>query len=499
MATFADQSLPGRLLRANSADVALAAARPRQPCAAPPRAAPLPRPSIHGHGHSARGHSTHSASATPAQISDLASWTQEASGAKAAVREEADGSSLVASGAISEGDEILAVPREMWVTAEDARRRWGPRLEGLEAWAQVALLLVAERGDGGSRWRAYLEGLPATPRSPVFWEGDRLAGLAGTQLMASCEGYREYFSQRFVELEAGVFKKYPELFPSNVFTLEAWKWAVGTVRAQVHPPLEGESLALVPVADLVCHSRNPNTEWRLSSGGFLSRGESLSLVAMRNISSEEVLSIDFGPDKLDSQVALDYGEVDVGTMKGGYVLTLTLPEDDPAFDDKIDILELAGFGQSATFKLCPNEPLSTDMLAFLRLMYISGADSFHLEALFRNEAWNHVLAPLSEENERTICDTMIAGCRDALGQYKTNPSSDRAILSRRGAAIEEVLAAQIRLGEQEGVRATLEQFEQRKFDLSKLDYYAERRLRDLGLLDEEGKSTYDGFMEDGIA
>jgi [ribulose-bisphosphate carboxylase]-lysine N-methyltransferase len=32
-----------------------------------------------------------------------------------------------------------------------------------------------------------------------------------------------------------------------------------------------------------------------------------------------------------------------------------------------------------------------------------------------------------------------------------------------------------------------------------MEYYAERRLKRLGLLDEKGKSTWDGFFEDGIA
>jgi len=32
-----------------------------------------------------------------------------------------------------------------------------------------------------------------------------------------------------------------------------------------------------------------------------------------------------------------------------------------------------------------------------------------------------------------------------------------------------------------------------------MEYYAERRLKRLGLLDEGGNSTWDGFFKDGIA
>jgi hypothetical protein len=32
-----------------------------------------------------------------------------------------------------------------------------------------------------------------------------------------------------------------------------------------------------------------------------------------------------------------------------------------------------------------------------------------------------------------------------------------------------------------------------------MEYYAERRLKRLGLLDGQGNTTWDGFFEDGIA
>ena len=42
-------------------------------------------------------------------------------------------------------------------------------------------------------------------------------------------------------------------------------------------------------------------------------------------------------------------------------------------------------------------------------------------------------------------------------------------------------------------------FAGREASLDSLEYYQERRLRGLGLLDEEGRSTYDDFFKDGIA
>lgn len=41
----------------------------------------------------------------------------------------------------------------------------------------------------------------------------------------------------------------------------------------------------------------------------------------------------------------------------------------------------------------------------------AGADAFMLEALFRNEAWGFMLQPVSQENEKAVCQSMVDGCR----------------------------------------------------------------------------------------
>jgi [ribulose-bisphosphate carboxylase]-lysine N-methyltransferase len=58
---------------------------------------------------------------------------------------------------------------------------------------------------------------------------------------------------------------------------------------------------------------------------------------------------------------------------------------------------------------------------------------------------------------------------------------------------------QVRLGEKEALDSLLGFFEGRGADLPALEYYQERRLKRLGLMDEEGKTTYDSFFKDGIA
>ena len=59
-------------------------------------------------------------------------------------------------------------------------------------------------------------------------------------------------------------------------------------------------------------------------------------------------------------------------MQAGYLLTLALPEQDRFFDDKADILDINGLGESWQFTLRPNIAPPSDLLAFLRLINLTG-------------------------------------------------------------------------------------------------------------------------------
>lgn len=128
-------------------------------------------------------------------------------------------------------------------------------------------------------------------------------------------------------------------------------------------------------------------------------------------------------------MVLDYGVVDPAVRKPAFVLTLELPDGCANFDDKIDILELNGLSQQVAYTLRPRENPSMEMMAFLRLLNLGGADAFLLEALFRNRVWQeHLMLPVSEENERMVCESMLTGCSEALDALGDAASQDMATL-----------------------------------------------------------------------
>jgi hypothetical protein len=60
---------------------------------------------------------------------------------------------------------------------------------------------------------------------------------------------------------------------------------------------------------------------------------------------------------------------------------------------------------------------------------------------------------------------------------------------------EKLLSIRVLLGEKKALRNTLRYFETIRASVDRLEYYQERRLRQLNLLDEDGSSTYDPFND----
>ncbi len=83
---------------------------------------------------------------------------------------------------------------------------------------------------------------------------DNIAHVSSAPCAAQFQVYsncRDFFDDRWLDLKEHVFGSAPDLFPSDHFSYESFLWAVATLRAHVHPPLQGSQVALVPLADLV--------------------------------------------------------------------------------------------------------------------------------------------------------------------------------------------------------------------------------------------------------
>eukprot|EP00793_Prasinoderma_coloniale_P002089 PRCOL_00002597-RA len=442
----------------------------------------------------------------------LARWTEaRARDAPAAVPGVGpDGAPvLLAARAIKKGEAVVSLPEASLLTraSAEASPRIGAALRtagDTKDWVALALYLIDESAAGTSSELApWLAALPAAGEGsldlPMFWDDDELSHLQGTQLLERAVGYREYLAYEYGELSEGLFSDFPDVFDPSVFTADALAWAFGVLRSRSHPPLTGAELALAPGADVARFSEGSQARWALRGFGplGLGGGKALELVADRAYAEGEEITMAYGAEEASgTDLALDYG-IYGGRAAEGYALSLAIPEDDVNYDDKADVAELNGLGVSQTF-LCRaggEMGLDPDFLPYMRLANCSGTDAFHLESLFRNEAWDHMRVPLSEESEAAVCKTMIEGCDAVLAGTESFRSEDRAVCREGlagGHAPRRLLAALQREGERRALAGLRDAFAARQEALPTLEYYATWRLKSLSLIDEDGESTYSG-------
>lgn len=448
----------------------------------------------------------HCSVGTETQVQTLWSWAQSQGVQSEAVRpsEVAEGLGLMAQRPVGQGDEILNVPETVWINlAAVQKSAIGQATQDSKPWVAISLFLIHESSNPSSKWRPYLDSLPQTLDSPLFWSDEELTELQGTQLLGSVVGYLQFLENEYNKTLEEVLERNTELFDPAVFTFDAFRWAFGILRSRSFAPLTGEELALVPVADLMNHGvglDDKNPSWlKKSSGAQIwnigkPSSNALTVRASGNFQPGEEILMQYGSSKSNADLALDYGFVEESRFSGGIerdslALSLEISPEDRFIDDKADILEINGFQSSMQFDLPRGEGPSDEMITFLRLSALSGPDAFLLEALFRNEAWGHVSLPVSRDNEEAICTSMLEGLRAALDGYSTTVEEDMEILAQEDLSVRKEIAVVVRLGEKRVMQELQTWFEARLEELDSLEYYAERRLRNLGLMDDGGYMT----------
>uniref|UniRef100_A0A7N0TSM6 SET domain-containing protein n=1 Tax=Kalanchoe fedtschenkoi TaxID=63787 RepID=A0A7N0TSM6_KALFE len=400
-----------------------------------------------------------------------------------------EGLGLIAKRDIGRNEVVLEVPKRLWINPDTvAASEIGKVCVGLKPWIAVALFLIREKRSEGSRWRRYIDVLPEETNSTIFWSEEELAELQGSQLLSTTKSVKEYIKNEFEKIEEEVISPNKKLFP-NPITLTDFIWAFGILRSRAFSRLRGHNLLLVPFADLINHSSRIETEDTYEikgTGGLFSRDSVFSLRSPVYVKAGEQVLIQYDTRKSNGELALDYGFIEATANRNAYTLTLGISESDPFYGDKLDIAESNGMGETAYFDIYLGQPLPPTMLQYLRLVALGGTDAFLLESIFRNTVWGHLDLPVSRSNEELVCRVVREACASALSGYSTTVEEDAEIIESGSLNPRLEIAVGIRAGEKRVLRQIDGDFKERESELNEVEYYQERRLRDLGLVGEQG-------------
>eukprot|EP00741_Cyanophora_paradoxa_P008098 tig00001229_g7836.t1 len=422
-----------------------------------------------------------------------------------------EGGVLKADGALSKGELVFSVPERLCMSKESAQKsEIGPLLaeyDIAEDHMAIALQLLHERARGEkSQYAPILEAVEAPCDAPLFWSEEELAGAAGTVLGEATGERRAYVAGVYAALEEALEEA--ALFGAKP-TLEDLLRAYATARARCFPVRSGTTTRcmLVPGA-AAAPAPGPGAELQLGKvGGILGMGGEavVKLEAGRAHSAGEAVEMSYGPGAL---LPLDYGLRAPGPALA-FALALE-PTVRFAFD-RLEVAASAGYGPREVFSLSPEEPFGpvdyvgtdgepeADFLAYARLVALDGPDCFHLEPLFRADAWEgHFKRAVSPENEAAVVEAALARLAawraaseeidlDAARAALADPATPRAAASpppppstsaRLCARPLRPVGGALTRGGREAVGAA---FARRQARLEALEYYQERRLREKNL------------------
>jgi len=371
------------------------------------------------------------------------------------ITNESSGRGLLARRDINDGDNLFKIPTKLCLTKASARKALGKDVLSREIneYLAIACQLIHERYVEGEKsfWKPYIDVLPETEEvNPTFtWNDDDLSFLDGSPVIAATKSLQMKLQREYDALlggEDGLIAKHPDRFPEEHFTYENWIWAFTMLFSRairLRSLKEGETLAMVPYADLINHSPFSQAYIDAREGGdwlFSSGEEEVILYADRGYRRMEQIYISYG-QKSNAELLLLYGfavernpynsvdvTVAIAPLTESFVKELnddSIPVD-PLAEEKAAFLESVGRDSLVDFP-CYADRYPVELLEFLRLMQMTPEDTRGKPLKDFDYA-----RTISMANEAAVLTSVIEAVGRQLEKYPSTEEDDATMIKDKG-------------------------------------------------------------------
>jgi histone-lysine N-methyltransferase SETD3 len=262
--------------------------------------------------------------------------------------------------------------------------------------------------------------------------------------------------------EGKLCDQYPDVFPREHFTFENWVWAFTNLFSRairLTNMKQGETLAMVPYADLINHSPYSGSYLDAREVGdwlFKTGDEEVILYADRGYRKMEQIYISYGP-KSNADLLLLYGfalernpfnSVDVtvsivprmkqnanplmkssdntdtntDTNTDSDMDTAVQVQVDPLGEEKMEFLRKVGRSNTVDFP-CYADRYPTEMLEYLRLMMMTPEDTMGKPL----QDFDYTRT-ISAANEAAVLNSVVDAIKRQLDKYPTTEEEDAEII-----------------------------------------------------------------------
>ncbi|XP_041353715.1 actin-histidine N-methyltransferase-like isoform X2 [Gigantopelta aegis] len=358
---------------------------------------------------------------------------------------------------LKEPELFLSIPRKLMMTVDSAKKSGLGAVYAEDKIMQampnitLALHLLCEKKKADSFWKPYIDILPSSYTTPLYFGEDDLQHLKGSPAHGdSLSQYRNIARQYayFYRL----LQKSPaasSLAIKDSFTFDDYRWAVSSVMTRQNqiPTPDGSrvTFGLIPLWDMCNHTNGYFT------ADFNVEKDCSECFCLRDFNKDEQIYIFYGA-RSNAEFLVHNGFVYPENENDRLCLKLGISKGDPLFVLKSEVLSKVGLESSRAFFLhCGDNPIDGDLLAFLRV--------FNMEEELLKERFSGEMAaenlqklkelehPVSPENDQKVWNFIEMRASLILKSYPTTREDDEEELQKEGLSEPHRLALQLRVCE----------------------------------------------------
>jgi len=125
--------------------------------------------------------------------------------------------------------------------------------------SRLAVFLLYQKINTTSFWKYYIDNLPDL-MTPIFWSQEERNLLKGSWVLDRTEADEKAIEEDYeLVFKETLFKKYPQIFSEEVYTLEEYKWSWSTIWSRSFF-FDSLGLVLLPMIDTFAHTNDAKSE-----------------------------------------------------------------------------------------------------------------------------------------------------------------------------------------------------------------------------------------------
>ncbi|CAH1997588.1 unnamed protein product [Acanthoscelides obtectus] len=347
---------------------------------------------------------------------------------------------------------VLAVPRNLILTVKSASNsafkhliETDQLLKGIPTVA-LSVYLLYEKFKGNSFWKPYLDMLPDSYSTALYFTRDELEELQGSPTLENALKLNKSIARQFAYFHKlfHVSDDPASRLMRGKFTYDEYRWAVSTMmtRQNAIPSEDGDHLetALIPLWDICNHANGT------ISTDYNTEAQRIECFAVKDFKAGEQLFIHYG-DRTNADFFVN-GFVYEDNVHDGYWLKLGISKSDPLQEKRNDVLSRLTLEPTDRFFIKKGaEPIDGQLLAFLRIFNMNEEQLDHWLLTTPLDQLENSKVTIDAELDKKVWKFLQTRLKLLQGLYKTTLQEDVQILKRKDLSDNRKLAIRMRMTE----------------------------------------------------